>query len=116
VKGGGLTFISVLVLAGCIAAGNKQWSARVGHYTLDQAVSELGQPERSVLLMGGAVMVEWFAESPGNVKPGGPNQEWPVHFHNGAASASAPTGCPTCHLRLTFAPDEILASWQMYSR
>ena len=115
-KRGGLTFISVLVLAGCIAAGNKQWSARVGHYTLDQAVSELGQPERSALLMGGAVVVEWVAESPGNVKPGGPNQEWPSHYHSGVAGVSPTPSFPASHLRLTFAPDETLTDWKMYSR
>ena len=115
-KKGRLTYFSVLVLAGCITAGNNQWAARIGHYTLEQAMLELGPPQRSAQLKDGVVVAEWINKLDGNVKPGGPNQEWPTHFHNGAAGASAPAGFPACHLRLTFAPDEILIGWKMYSR
>jgi len=116
VKKGILTFLFVLVLAGCITAGKTQWAARVGHYTLEQAVLELGTPTKSALLLDGEIMVEWVTPNEENVKPNGPNQEWPGHYHGGMAGVSAPPSFPASHLRLTFAPDETLTDWKMYSR
>jgi len=38
--------LAALVLAGCVTQ-KIDWSARVGNYTYDQAVMELGPPDKS---------------------------------------------------------------------
>ncbi len=99
-----------------MTTGKNQWALRVGHYTLEQALLELGPPAKSALLLDGEVMVEWVTPTEGNVKPNGPNQEWPGHYHSGVAGVSPTPSFPASHLRLTFAPDETLTDWKMYSR
>ena len=48
-------------LVGC--AGPKiDWSTRVGSYTFDDAVREMGPPERQATLSDGSKVVDWVTE------------------------------------------------------
>jgi len=53
-----LTGLFVL-LAGC-ATQRVDWTARVGNYTYDQAIVELGPPEKSAKLTDGSVVADWL--------------------------------------------------------
>ena len=49
----------VLLAAGCATKPGVDWGSRVGSYTFDQAVGELGPPDRQVSLSNGNKVAEW---------------------------------------------------------
>lgn len=56
-----LASLTVLLASGCASKQPKvDWDARVGNYTFDQAVAELGPPDRQASLTDGKNVVEWI--------------------------------------------------------
>jgi len=57
------TFLTAFVLAlfapGCATKPKTDWNARVGNYTYDQAVVEMGPPDRQSTLSDGRKVAEW---------------------------------------------------------
>ncbi len=51
--------LAALVLAGCVTQ-QIDWAAQVGNYTYDQAVLELGPPDKSAKLTDGTVVADWL--------------------------------------------------------
>jgi len=49
----------MILLAGC-ATGRINWEGRVGHYTFDEAVREMGPPDKSAVLSDGTRVAEWL--------------------------------------------------------
>lgn len=102
----------MLFSAGC--AGPKiDWQARVGSYTYDQAVLEMGPPDRGpATLQDGTKVAEWLTQR-GRVGGGyttfggGPYYiGGPVIYHY------AEPAWPDRYIRLTFGPDGVLKHWQ----
>ncbi|MCX8155925.1 MAG: hypothetical protein N3J91_05655 [Verrucomicrobiae bacterium] len=98
--------VLVLGLAGC-ASTQQIWNGRVGQYTYDQAVLELGPPDKSATLEDGTRVAEWLT----------------VRGHAGRSIVTGygyyPTtavwyepGAPDMFLRLTFGPDGKLKEWK----
>ena len=56
--------VAVLVIAGC-ATGRVDWSARVGSFTFDQAVVELGPPDKQAKLSDGRTVADWVSRYSG---------------------------------------------------
>jgi hypothetical protein len=91
---------------GC-ATQRVDWPARVGHYTYDQAVTEMGPPDKQAKLNDGTVVAEWLMErgytyaynTPG---PYGPF--YPSYVNTYTA--------PSRFVRLTFGPDGQLTAWK----
>jgi len=55
-----LLFMLGLVMAGCSSSKPKvDWNSRVGNYTYDQAVQELGPPDKSAKLSDGKMVAQW---------------------------------------------------------
>src|SRR5262245_60285234 len=86
----GLRYIWLAVLliglGACATAPKIDWNSRVGTYTHDQAVLELGPPDRSASLTDGTKVVEWlmahgriygFTDYSGFYSP------YPYHFYPG---------------------------------
>ncbi|MDB6018948.1 MAG: hypothetical protein JWR19_3437 [Pedosphaera sp.] len=102
-----------LLLAGCATKPRVDWHSRVGNFTFDQAVLELGPPDKSASLDNGTVVVEWLTQrgyshgfiGNGNYDPYGPT-----------AQPYLLTTTPDRFLRLTFGPDRQLAAWQRVTR
>ncbi|MDB6021095.1 MAG: hypothetical protein JWQ04_952 [Pedosphaera sp.] len=112
----------VALLAGC---GTKSplvnWDRRMGNYSYDLALQDLGVPLRSTTLGDGSIVADWrtregkpatldvvdVGEATGAVPPiasEGPN---------------IPPGLPPTpdhYLRLTFGPDQKLTGWRKYSQ
>jgi hypothetical protein len=104
------------LIAGC-ATPRIDWNARVGHYTHDQAILELGPPDKAAVLTDGTLVAEWFT---GRRGPTGT-----VGFGFGTGYRRMGTGIGVMHpvhpgyfelLRLTFDPEGTLVSWQRYTR
>src|SRR5262245_20080627 len=47
-------------MAGCATAPKIDWNSRIGTYTHDQAILELGPPDRAATLTDGSKVVEWL--------------------------------------------------------
>ena len=54
-----LSFAFCLFLIGC-ASTKIDWNSRIGNYTYDQAVLELGPPDKYAKLTDGTVVAEWM--------------------------------------------------------
>ena len=120
------TFLSALlagglfVLAGCETmqqTRSQTWTDRVGHYSYDQAVAEMGSPTSTKKLDDGRTLATW-------VKPGEPTGDNVVSFTSNEANQSPPpdaaADAPTHNqagygqiLALTFDQNNILSAWQM---
>ena len=85
-----LLAILSFLFAGCKSTPKVDWNSRIGNYTYDQAVAELGPPDKTAKLSDGKTVADWIKHSNG----GG------VSFGVGTS-----TGYPDRVLRLTFGPD-----------
>ena len=102
----------VLVLAGC--ATKIDWQARVGHYTYDQALVELGPPDKSAKLSDGAIVANWLTQPSQTVYMAGggtyyPNRGAWVGMAGGPVTAVT---TPNYYLRLMFDPAGKLQWWK----
>ena len=97
--------LGVLWLAGCATAPKVNWNSRVGHYTFDQAVLELGPPDKSAKLQDGTLVTEWLTRRG--------LRHSTVHAMSGfwVQQYDAPAS-PDYFLRLTFGPDGVLQAWK----
>jgi hypothetical protein len=104
--------ILLLALAGITGAGcvtqDKKWNQRVGHFTYQQAVNELGQPATRETLADGRVSVEWVSRY--NTSATSPEMD--SNFYEHAASfAHTDDATGESRLNLIFSTNNILNSW-----
>jgi len=109
-----LRFLAGLALAvwlgGC-ATQSVDWAGRVGYYTYEQAVSDLGKPEDEEKLADGARTAEWltgrgYTYTEPDPGPNGPF--YPTYPQTYTA--------PDQYLRLTFGSDGKLTAWRRVYR
>ena len=65
-----LSFLAILALATALIAGCKttkpvDWNSRVGTYTFDQAVTELGPPDKQTTLSDSKLVAQWITRRNG---------------------------------------------------
>jgi len=99
-----------LWLAGC-ATQRVDWAARVGHYTYDQTVTEMGPPEKQAKLADGSIVAEWLINRGYTYVHSSPGLYGP--YYTGAVTAQT---APSRFLRLTFGPSGQLAEWKRVYR
>jgi hypothetical protein len=105
------------LLAGCASGPRIDWNARIGKYTYEQAVQELGTPDKSPKLADGALVAEWLVRSnaPGTIGYGGEDYLAEPGWVPPERVAGYPGGPDAGRwLRLVFAPDGKLSSWKRY--
>ncbi len=100
---------AVALFAGC-ATHRVDWNTRVGNYTFDQSVTELGPPDKQAKLSDGRTVAEWvtrynsgpavsigtgFSRYPGSM---GVVQTYPANNYESK-------------LRLTFSTNSVLEKW-----
>lgn len=104
------------LLVGCATSPKIDWDARVGAYTHDQAVTELGPPDKSATLTDGTAVAEWLiSRNAGHSVLVGP---FP-YSRSGYAYPTYSVDNFATHewfLRLTFGPDGALRAWKKYSK
>jgi hypothetical protein len=98
------------VCAGCKTTPKVDWNSRVGNYTYDQAVAELGPPDKTATLSDGKTVAEWITH-----RSGGSGLSVGTGFYGSrtgvGVSQSMGSGYSDRILRLTFGPDKNLVSW-----
>jgi hypothetical protein len=110
-------FLAAL-FAGCVSSPKINWDARVGNFTHDQAVIELGPPDRESPLTDGSVVAEWLLARGGShtyVSPG--YEVWtPRGYLPGGPTYADTVALPDYFIRLTFGADGQLRTWKKFAR
>ncbi len=105
---------------GC-ASNRVDWAARVGVYTYDDAVREIGPPDKSAKLTDGSVVADWLT-SRGTQTATTYSSGWGGGYRRHGAGWAGPglvivdPPSPDRFLRLSFDPQGKLASWQKVVR
>jgi hypothetical protein len=101
-----------LVMTGCKSTPKVDWNSRVGNYTYDQAVLDMGPPDKSAKLSDGKTVAEWIRRS----RNGGVSFGVGTGGYVGGGTAvgggvGTSTGGYEKVTKLTFGPDGKLISW-----
>jgi hypothetical protein len=113
VRSANALLIVMLFACGC-ATARIDWDSRVGNYTYDQAVLELGPPDKESTLQNGIRVAEWMTRR-------GYAYSQPSYFLDPYPYYAAPAPpayfySPDFFLRLTFGADGRLLSWKRLAR
>jgi hypothetical protein len=114
-RGGFLAAVAmVIILSGC-ATPKIDWSGRVGNYTFDQAVLELGPPDKQAKLEDGTIVAEWLTRR-GYAYSSPAFGYSPWSYYGSYYPVYVQSHTPDYFLRLTFGPDGKLKSWKKSAR
>jgi hypothetical protein len=110
-----LSFLTILALAtafilGCQTTKPIDWNSRVGTYTFDQAVIQLGPPDKQTTLSDGKLVAQWITH-----RSGGTSFGLGTGFYTGGVGVgvgqSVGSGYRDKILTLTFGTNNVLAAW-----
>ena len=110
--------LAAFLFSGC-ATYQIDWNSRIGVYTYDQAVVELGPPDKSAKLTDGTTVTEFLTHrgySRGSAEfiygYGHPYYYYPSPVYHHYYDPPA----PDYYIRLTFTPEGKLQSWKRVTR
>jgi hypothetical protein len=106
--------IGILLLAlvaGC-ATTRDIWQPRVGVYTFDQAVLELGPPDKHAKLQDGTIVAEWLTRRGRSYAYAPFPYSYYSWWHGGYYPSYIDSYSPDSFLRLTFGPEGRLTAWK----
>ncbi|MEW6304607.1 MAG: hypothetical protein AB1705_14120 [Verrucomicrobiota bacterium] len=101
--------LTAVAFTGC-ATARIDWASRVGNYTFDEAVVELGPPDKSATLKDGTKVAEWITQR-GYARGG-----YVITHHGYWFDSYSLPPSPDAMLRLTFNPEGRLTEWKRYYR
>lgn len=114
----GLGFSVLLTLqsfisTSCSSTPKPDWNSRIGNYTYDRAVTDLGPPDKTAKMSDGKTVADWITRS----NRGGFGLGLGTGFYSGGGTAigtgvSTSTGHPDHILRLTFGADGKLLEYK----
>jgi hypothetical protein len=108
----GVWVILILLTTSCASSTNQMWNSRVGSYGKDQAILDLGYPQKAAILNDGTQVNEWltrFGTRGSLFYRSGPTFDARA-FDYSVLPWDAPQ-IPDEYLRLLFAPDGKLIAW-----
>src|SRR5258705_4338099 len=99
-----------LLLAGCASTPKADRNSRVGSFTYDQAVAEMGPPDKSATLSDGSTVAEWFIKHGSSVSFGVGTG---FYSHGSSVGVGQTVGTSPAgeDFRLPFRPDGRLNNW-----
>jgi hypothetical protein len=107
--------LALLFVTGCVTH-KVDWQALVGHYTRDQAITDLGPPDKTAKLTDGTVVDEWLTQSGRIIIAPEPYFLPPGSYFGPATPVYTETYVPAKILRLTFGPDGRLKAWKTFAK
>jgi hypothetical protein len=100
---------AIALVTGCATTKPVDWNSRVGNYTYDQAVTDLGPPNRQVKHSDGKVESKWFIQPPVGPRI---NTGMSYYGNNGFGAGQTIGTSQNDHvLQLTFGTNGTLISW-----
>lgn len=105
-----LVFLALLFV-GCASKPKVDWDSRIGNFSYDQAVLELGPPAGQSRLDDGTLVADWFL-SHGSQFSFGVGTGFYGPSAGVGVGQSVTTMQPGNYLRLVFGPDGNLRQWQ----
>jgi len=109
-------------LAGCATTPRIDWNSRVGVYTYDQAVIELGPPDKMAKLSDGGTVAEWmtgrgryYGSSPGYGYYGSPEARYGI-YPGYLSSPVYVDKSPDSFMRLVFDTKGVLTRWNDFMK
>ena len=110
-----LILLALMLFAGC-ATHKVDWQALVGHYTRDQAITDLGPPDKTAKLTDGTIVDEWLTQSSRIIVAPEPYFLPPGSYFGPATPVYTESYVPAYFLRLTFGPDGKLKAWKTFAK
>ena len=108
----GLLLLTAL-LAGCTST-KIDWAPRVGTYTYDQAVLELGPPDKYAKLQDGTMVAEWLTHRGRYYSYPHFTYSYSPWYYGPYYPSYIESSSPDHFLRLTFGPDGLLRAWKKF--
>lgn len=110
-----IPWVGVALVTGGCATHKIAWEERVGVYTYDEAVLEMGPPDKEAKLEDGTRVCEWRTAKGGATGMGFGGGFWggPYGYYPQSYSVSE---FPDRYLRLIFSPEGKLTEWKKVSR
>lgn len=105
-----LAGLLLLTSSGCKSTPKVDWNSRVGSYTYDQAVAELGPPDKFARLSDGSAVAEWIKRSSGGMSFGFGVGSYGSNGGVGVGHTTS-SGYDDKVLRLTFDQENKLSAW-----
>src|ERR1043165_595346 len=101
---------AALLLSGCASTKKIDWNSRIGTYTFDQAVTDLGPPDKQAKTSDGKTVAEWITR-----RSGGSSISFGTGFYGSHSAVgmghTVGSGYREDFLRLTFDAENKLNSW-----
>ena len=105
-----ILLLAVMLFAGCRTAPPIDWNGRVGNYTYDDAVIDLGPPDKQARLSDGKTIAEWIRH-----REGGARFSVGTGFYSNGGGLgvgqTVGTRYPDKVLELTFSTNNVLTAW-----
>ena len=111
-----LVLLAAFAFAGCATGPKIDWAARVGNYTYNQAVLELGPPDKVAKLDNGIIVANWITHQGYAYTTGGGAPVYGAYPGTVIVPAYNQSYSPTYYLRLTFGADGKLTEWKKYAQ
>ena len=113
VRGTSLLAMACIVSIGCMGGLKKQWNPRVGGFTYDEAVKEMGPPDKKETTSDGVLVAEWVTHRPQvyGSPAMGMGMGWGWRGRWGWAGTDIHS-TPERAMRLQFGPDKRLQMWK----
>ncbi|SRR5581483_8139458 len=105
-----IIFASLAFISGCATTPRVDWNTRIGNYTYDQAVIDLGPPDKWSPLSDGGKVAEWIHREHSATSVGIGTGFFTPGVGVGVGE-SVGSGYREHVLKLIFGPDGRLVSW-----
>lgn len=108
-----LALILSLGFAACATVPKIDWASRVGNYSWDNAVRELGPPDKDARLSDGSRVSEWLTDRgrPTSILVGGG-----YRYRHSVGLVHDVVQSPDYYLRLSFDTNGTLIDWKKYAK
>jgi hypothetical protein len=106
--------LALLAVTGC-ATHQLDWNTRIGTYTYDQAILDMGPPAKEARLKDGTVVAEWMTQRGHTYTYYTPPYYYPYYrgrYYGPVYGTPSGVTYPDVFIQLTFDPQGKLTAWK----
>jgi hypothetical protein len=123
-RGFGVLVILAAILVSSCASSRTKWDNRIGVYSYQEALLDLGQPAKSEGLSDGTIVADWLTQAAERIEtstlvaapalPASSHQPYYVEYPRQRKSSTL--NVPAQYLRLVFGSNRKLKAWEKMTR